>query len=58
MHSNAMTQQQVHNHMKRRGAEVFPITIAEHIELLKSCGFKCVELLWFSYMQAGFFAIK
>lgn len=58
MHSNAMTQQQVQNHMKRRGAEVFPITIAEHIELLKSCGFKCVELLRFSYMQAGFFAIK
>lgn len=31
---------------------------SQEIELLKSSGFKCVEILWFSYMQAGFLAIK
>ncbi len=45
-------------HIKRRGTEVFPVTIEEHISLLKKTGFKAVEILWMSYMQAGFWAIK
>lgn len=58
MRSNGKTQQEVKRHTERRGTEVFPITLADHFDLLKKTGFKCVELLWFSYMQAGFFAIK
>ncbi len=44
--------------IERRGTEVFPITIEEHIELLKKSGFSSVNLLWSSYLQAGFWAIK
>jgi len=46
------------SHIKRFGSEYFPITIEEHLLLLKEAGFKTVELLWFSYLQAGFYAIK
>ena len=48
----------VRMHIERRGVEVFPITISEHIELLKKCGFRSVNVLWTSYLQAGFWAIK
>lgn len=48
----------VQMHIKRRGVEVFPITIEKHIELLKKSGFSSVNLLWSSYLQAGFWAIK
>jgi tRNA (cmo5U34)-methyltransferase len=46
------------SHIKRFGIEYFPITIEEHLALLKETRFKTVELLWFSYLQAGFYAIK
>jgi tRNA (cmo5U34)-methyltransferase len=46
------------SHVKRFGTEYFPITVADHLSLLRETGFKVVELLWFSYMQAGFYAIK
>lgn len=48
----------VRMHIERRGVEVFPITIAQHLELLKKCGFRSVNVLWTSYLQAGFWAIK
>ena len=48
----------VAHHMNRRGVEVFPITIEEHIKLLRECGFSSVDVLWTSYLQAGFWAIK
>ena len=46
------------SHNKRFGIEYFPITVGEHLSLLKEAGFRAVELLWFSYLQAGFYAIK
>ena len=45
-------------HIDRRGVEVFPITVEEHIRLLREAGFKSVDVLWTSYLQAGFWAIK
>lgn len=48
----------VENHLKRFNVEYFPITVEEHLELLRETGFKVVELLWFSYMQAGFYCLK
>lgn len=42
----------------RRGVETFPITIEQHIELLKRSGFVSVDILWASYLQAGFWAVK
>lgn len=50
--------EEVRMHKDRRGNEFFPITIEEHLQLLRSCGFRSVDLLWSSYLQAGFFAIK
>ena len=45
-------------HLNRFGVEYFPITVDEHLSLLRKAGFSVVELLWYSYMQAGFYAIK
>jgi tRNA (cmo5U34)-methyltransferase len=45
-------------HADRFGKEYFPITIENHLNLLRKVGFSCVEILWTSYMQAGFYAIK
>lgn len=56
--SQDKTEQESKDHIKRYGTEYFPITIDEHKKLLKECGFKAVELLWCSYMQAGFIGIK
>jgi tRNA (cmo5U34)-methyltransferase len=46
------------SHIKRFGVEYFPITVEEHLSMLRGCGFKVVEMLWYSYMQAGFYCIK
>lgn len=45
-------------HIDRYGKEYFPISIKQHIQLLNEAGFNIVEILWASYMQAGFYAIK
>ena len=50
--------EEIQMHIARRGTEVFPITIEEHLALLKKCGFRSVNLLWVSYLQAGFWAVK
>ncbi|MDR0477835.1 MAG: class I SAM-dependent methyltransferase [Desulfobulbaceae bacterium] len=52
------TAEEVERNIARFGKEYFPISILEHLELLRSIGFPCVEILWASYMQAGFYAIK
>ncbi|MDI6644914.1 MAG: class I SAM-dependent methyltransferase [Methanobacteriaceae archaeon] len=48
----------VEQHLKRFDKEYFPITIEEHLKLLRDSGFKDVEMLWYSYLQAGFYCIK
>lgn len=48
----------VRKHMARFGVEYFPITVAEHLGLLQTCGFRTVELFWLSHMQAGFYGVK
>lgn len=52
------TPAQAANHLNRFDTEYFPITPEEHLTLYRACGFRTVELLWFSYMQAGFYCIK
>lgn len=49
---------EVQNHLNRYGQDYFPITINEHMKLIKDCGFKVVEIIWLSYLQVGFLAIK
>jgi len=45
-------------HMRRFDHEYFPISVFDHVDLLRDTGFKTVEVLWASFMQAGFYAIK
>jgi tRNA (cmo5U34)-methyltransferase len=52
------TQAQAEAHIKRFGVEYYPITVEEHLSLMRKTGFSTVELLWYSYMQAGFYCIK
>ena len=47
----------VSDHRKRFEVEYFPIRVSEHLKLLGSVGFSAVEILWLSYLQAGFFCI-
>ena len=51
-------EEEVKKHLERFDSEYFPITIEEHLKLLREAGFKTVELFWYSYMQAGFYCIK
>lgn len=48
----------VENHLCRFDAEYFPITIMDHLSLLRKTGFSTSEILWYSYMQAGLYSIK
>lgn len=55
---NGKSEEEAKKHVDRFGKEFFPITIEEHLQLLRKSGFSTVEVFWFSYMQAGFYAIK
>ena len=48
----------VKNHLNRFDKDYFPITVNEHLDILRRAGFRVAELFWMSYMQAGFYAIK
>jgi tRNA (cmo5U34)-methyltransferase len=50
--------QAVEEHRSRFDRNYFPITVSEHLELLRMVGFTTVEVFWLSHMQAGFYAIK
>ena len=52
------TEQEIQMQIDRRGVETFPITAEQHLDLLKRTGFRSADLLWASYLQAGFMAIK
>lgn len=56
--THGRTEEEVKEHLKRFDTEYFPITIEEHLKLLRETGFRAVELFWYSYMQAGFYCIK
>lgn len=56
--SRGRNEEEIQKHLERFDTEYFPITIEEHIKLLRETGFEVVELLWYSYMQAGFYCIK
>lgn len=56
--SHGKSEESVKKHLERFDTEFFPITLEEHLHLLHEVGFRVSELLWASYMQAGFYAIK
>ena len=49
---------QAQEHSRRMNVEFFPVTVSEHLDVLRSVGFQTAELFWYSHMQAGFYAIK
>ena len=55
---NGKSMEEAEDHMKRYGTEYFPLTVEAHLELMRQCGFQTVELIWMSYMQAGFMGVK
>ena len=52
------SREETEGHISRYGKDYFPITIEEHLRLLRESGFRAVEMLWFSNTQAGFWAMK
>ena len=52
------TLQEAQDHLQRFDRDYFPVTVAEHLELLRRAGFETADLFWYSYMQAGFLAIR
>jgi tRNA (cmo5U34)-methyltransferase len=56
--THGRSEEEREKHLDRFGTEYFPITIEEHLKLLRETGFRTVELFWYSYMQAGFYCIK
>jgi tRNA (cmo5U34)-methyltransferase len=56
--SHGRSKEEIEKHLERFDTEYFPITVEEHLKLLRETGFRTVELFWYSYMQAGFYCIK
>jgi len=52
------SREEAYRHIDRFDKEYFPITIEDHLQLYRDCGFAAVELFWYSYMQAGFYCLK
>lgn len=56
--ANGKPAEEVDKHIGRYGVELLPITIEDHLRLLRKTGFSSVEILWASGLQAGFYAVK
>jgi tRNA (cmo5U34)-methyltransferase len=56
--SKGKEREEAKNNVERFDVEYFPITVEEHLSLLRECNFSVVEMFWYSYMQAGFYCIK
>lgn len=56
--AHGRSEEEIEKHLERFDTEYFPITVEEHLGLLRETGFRTVELFWYSYMQAGFYCIK
>lgn len=50
--------EECNRHIGRYKKDYFPVSLWEHLDIMKRCGFKAAEVLWLSYMQAGFMGIK
>lgn len=52
------TAKECQEHINRFDTAYFPVSISEHLEILKLAGFDVAEILWVSNMQAGIYGIK
>lgn len=55
---NGKSLAEARSHIERYGREYVPISMEEHFNVMKRCGFQAVELIWMSYLQAGFMGIR
>ena len=53
---NGRTPEEADVYLDRYGTEYFPLTVEQHLSLLRELGFSDVEMFWYSYGQAGFAA--
>lgn len=56
--SQGRSQENCSEHIGRYGNKFFPISISEHLKLLRQCGFVQAEVFWVSNMQVGLLGIK
>ena len=56
--SNGRTPQEAEDHLDRFDKEYFPITVEDHLDLLRRVGFGTVELFRYSRMQVGLYGMK
>lgn len=56
--NSGKTPEEADQNILRFGNEYHPITVEDHYFLYRVCGFRVVELFWYSCMQAGFYCIK
>lgn len=56
--SAGKSSEEAEKHISRYKKDYHPISVSEHLEIMKKCGFVEVELLWLSYMQVGMLGIK
>lgn len=52
------TEEEIARQTARFGTELLPVSVGEHIALLREVGFATVELFWRAQLQAGFYAVK
>lgn len=52
------TPEEALEHNRRCGVNYFPLTVPQHIDLLKKSGFRFVHVFWISYMQMGIYGVK
>lgn len=52
------TKEEAKAHNARCGVSYFPLSVPQHIKLLKDVGFSKVQVFWYSYMQMGIYGMK
>lgn len=45
-------------HISRYKTQYFPITLSEHLAIMRQSGFLAAEIFWLSYMQVGVLGVK
>ena len=53
---NGRTPEAAEKYLNRYNTEYFPLTVEQHLSLLRELGYTDVEMFWYSYGQAGFAA--
>lgn len=55
---NCRSDSEAEVYLDRYGTEYFPLTVTQHIEVMKKAGFTDVEVFYYSYGQVGLFGFR